>query len=583
MVSPDTLSIHGDCDGDGDIDLSDFAEFQLCFDEDLAGLTSGICQCSDYDEDGDVDLADFADFQLSFSGPYITGWSEPLAIPRPEFGIDEVAGEPTYYIDQSHPDATDFDNPFGAYELPRLTIPHPLNLQPGDVVEIAFGAYTHSGDVKVIRANGSPDHPVMIRGSSPLSRPTFDKKFSIQSPTQYVIVENIDFDAESTGYAGLEVLAPSHHVAVRNCAFHHREGTPVQIASYSAPDTIHNIVIAGCQIYGNGDWQADFDQDYHGVWVGHHADHVWILDNEIWHNSGDGIQINAGHIDQLETTHHIFIARNDIHHNKQTGIWLKQCRDVVVSQNIVHDHHPVGESPSAFGAGMGFQYGPENVWFVFNEIYNCSFGIQVNSTHEYGNGEQSYYIGNLIRDIHHTPGYDYTPQSYYSSAGIMIIGGEQRHIYNNTIVNVDAGINCAGGGEFFIRNNIIAEIAQPLSHHIGMNSASAGAASDMHNNLLSGDARIRWVGSSPHTLEEIEVLYPGVTTGSINEPAGFVDLDLEDLHITRKSPAVDGGVDPGITELFFESFGLLIDIDFDGETRPQGGGYDMGAFEFAEQ
>jgi hypothetical protein len=58
----------GDCDGDCDVDLTDFAAFQLCFSGPGGGLDDG-CGCSDLDDDGDVDLNDFNGFQLAFSGP----------------------------------------------------------------------------------------------------------------------------------------------------------------------------------------------------------------------------------------------------------------------------------------------------------------------------------------------------------------------------------------------------------------------------------------------------------------------------------------------------------------------------------
>lgn len=57
----------GDCDGDGDIDLVDFGEFQLCFTGSSGVLTPG-CECADFDGDSDVDLVDFGDFQLAFTG-----------------------------------------------------------------------------------------------------------------------------------------------------------------------------------------------------------------------------------------------------------------------------------------------------------------------------------------------------------------------------------------------------------------------------------------------------------------------------------------------------------------------------------
>lgn len=53
-----------DFDGDGDVDLSDFNTFQLCF----GGDGTGNCVEADGDEDGDVDLVDFEQFQILFTG-----------------------------------------------------------------------------------------------------------------------------------------------------------------------------------------------------------------------------------------------------------------------------------------------------------------------------------------------------------------------------------------------------------------------------------------------------------------------------------------------------------------------------------
>jgi hypothetical protein len=58
----------GDFDGDGDVDLVDFGEFQLCYSGPGVPAPSG-CDAGDSDTDGDVDLVDFAEFQLAFTGP----------------------------------------------------------------------------------------------------------------------------------------------------------------------------------------------------------------------------------------------------------------------------------------------------------------------------------------------------------------------------------------------------------------------------------------------------------------------------------------------------------------------------------
>lgn len=58
----------GDFDCDDDVDLTDFAKFQICFD-DGAGEPTLHCDRVDFDGDDDVDLDDFALFQLAFTGP----------------------------------------------------------------------------------------------------------------------------------------------------------------------------------------------------------------------------------------------------------------------------------------------------------------------------------------------------------------------------------------------------------------------------------------------------------------------------------------------------------------------------------
>ncbi len=60
-----------DVDGDGDVDLRDFAAFQLCYTDtdDPAGLHDPVqCHCFDQDSDSDVDLADFLFWEACLSG-----------------------------------------------------------------------------------------------------------------------------------------------------------------------------------------------------------------------------------------------------------------------------------------------------------------------------------------------------------------------------------------------------------------------------------------------------------------------------------------------------------------------------------
>jgi hypothetical protein len=59
----------GDFDADGNVDLTDFEEFQGCFNGPNRPAAGANCGKQDLDGDADVDLADFLLFQACFNGP----------------------------------------------------------------------------------------------------------------------------------------------------------------------------------------------------------------------------------------------------------------------------------------------------------------------------------------------------------------------------------------------------------------------------------------------------------------------------------------------------------------------------------
>lgn len=106
----------------------------------------------------------------------VAPWTAPIGIPEPEFGIHETAdaiygpGYYTYYIDNTNPNATNTNNPKGTAARPRLTIPDPLILTPGDVVLIAGGAYTQVNDNYLTIRGGA--HPIVRPSSEASAQPT---------------------------------------------------------------------------------------------------------------------------------------------------------------------------------------------------------------------------------------------------------------------------------------------------------------------------------------------------------------------------------------------------------------------------
>ena len=56
----------------------------------------------------------------------------------------------------------------------------------------------------------------------------------------------------------------------------------------------------------------------------------------------------------------------------QSGIGIKMGKDIIVSENEVF-----GNSAASFNPGpcVGYQYGSENVWFLANNLHDCTIGI----------------------------------------------------------------------------------------------------------------------------------------------------------------------------------------------------------------
>ena len=60
----------------------------------------------------------------------------------------------------------------------------------------------------------------------------------------------------------------------------------------------------------------------------------------------------------------------------------------------------------------------------------------------------------------------------------------------------------------------------------------------------------------------------------------FVDPDNRDFHLLYNSPAIDAGGTPDFDALAPSYLNIGVTTDYDGAVRPQGAGYDIGAYEY---
>jgi len=557
-------------------------------------------------------------------------FAPPIGTPAPSFGVSEQAAWPpawpsaaaagSYYIDNTHPAATDTANAYGYPDKPRKTIPWPVPLTPGAVVEIAGGPYDSAARFK-ITGGGAAGNPAFVRGASATARPHLRNGLDhYAGGGGYVIFENIKLTGSVALCAGY-----GHHVALRHCELTGKVGGGSVVAVSGDTGTAsqtHNILIYNNLIRDNGDWLADFDEDAHGIGVVYYSNDVWILDNEFFHNSGNGVQVNAGQTIYELTTHHVYVGRNEAHHNKQAGIWSKVGHDIVFSQNHCYSTRPVGENPSNFGDGMGGQYRPSNLWYLFNEIHDCSNGIRLSSQGGgalAGTGENIYIIGNLIYDIHHTTtdltglypvvgGSDYLPNDPWSAGRALSIWqpmgdsddysggpdtGPATWIINNTIFDADAAVGVARqyNRVVMINNLFVNKNYGPLegtglgeSPHIMIEHDSSSNLCRIDNNLFDSPARLKWgYAAAAYGF--------GGANGADNRTADWNSLFIDGaapagrhggLRLTAGATAIDAGISavPAAYQAFQTLYGIDIRVDFDGNPRPaSGAAWDLGAYE----
>jgi hypothetical protein len=493
--------------------------------------------------------------------PAFAQWQPPIGIPMPPIGITEVAGATTNTIT-------------GTQAMPALTA--------GKVIEIT-GTYSrnNTGGSKIV-CNGTAGNPAFIRGAAGA---IVTNNWEITG--SYCIVENLKF----SGPRYWTVLAPASFIAVRDSEF---VGTLAQdtgglhVQTWSAADA-SNIVLLRNNIHHSGDVNALGDQDNHGtnlyrdqaIWgTSATLSNIWILDSTYSYNSGDGIQINGGANGEMSRIHHVYVGRNVSHHNKQAGFWVKQATDVIFSQNEAYSHVASGSSE---GQCTGFQYGPEYVWFLFNRLHDCEYGIDIVGDEDSDTplitpvGLNTYMIGNVIYGIHGAG----SASDPYKPSAIHVRGSTNRYIVNNTIYDSDAGIQSpVDYGALHMVNNVISQPTKAGASHVFIEDPAVAAASVLHHDIFAGGGKIRWGSGTNRTLAQLIAAFPTKGANSSEATPTFVNAGAFNFALASGSAGIDAGSAEAVYGTFLSRYGIDIAKDFAGSVRPLNSVWDIGAYEF---
>jgi hypothetical protein len=251
----------------------------------------------------------------------------------------------------------------------------------------------------------------------------------------------------------------------------------------------------------------------------------------------DGLEIAGTGSDGLKgyNVHHSIFRRNIFRRNTNMGMLIIGSEFITVDRNLFDSN---GMGSSTVVAGDHGMYITGNNWTVVNNIfYNAEgYGLQLNC---YTQAEKSYIVTGFDNCQHWTIanntfawGRNRAAIVLYPGAGSGFIN--DIHIFNNIMYrNAETGQNAAGPN--------------------GVNIYS-GVNIFIHHNL--------YYGNNPF------VQGSALLSDNYNSDPMFVN-SISDFRLQVSSAAIDRGIATGAPA-----------IDFDGVSRPQGAGYDIGAYEF---
>ena len=534
-------------------------------------------------------------------------YTPPVGIPEPPFGIDDTVsmydsatydfgsggtsypdagnGPYTHYVDPSDASATDSSNIYGTPGTPRVTIPR--DLPAGSVVEIHMDSFTGDPDdpadvaelINVwIRSAGTAAKPVFIRGVSWANRPTVQMNGKVQGT--YFIIENLDMLDTSIDID--PDVVTNDHIAVRYC-----EMRGIPWLDHSNPLSFggnQEYFVAFRNLIHDNGWTATpaEENDSHGISIAPGSKYSWILENHIYHQGGDAVQVTSGGTTPLASSaQYVYIGWNEMHDCIENAIDIKVARDVVISENDMYSMPPGGNWNSASdGAIVVIHYSPENIWVLNNEIHDGVLGIRCNGA------KSAYIVNNVFYDINHL-GSDTTYDTEDNDSAILVWFTTDLSVIGNTFYNCDAGYLDRGNESFtnsrVILNNLFGDLAED-AYHLKIRYATAYSKATVDNNTFydSSGVFLGWDDQKYTTLSSWQAA-SGQGNNCLDTNPNFVNADSQDFSLQSSSDSIDAGTADGYTDYydtFYTLYGIDIEVDYVGTSRPNNFVYDIGAYEY---
>jgi hypothetical protein len=313
--------------------------------------------------------------------------------------------------------------------------------------------------------------------------------------------------------------------------------------------------------------------------------HVVIERNELWHDPA----VAHGAAFQIGYAHHASGGGNG------------GCTDIVIRNNVIHD--TAGECLYIGGSEDTGLPAHSNVVIEGNTIYNCGvYGGEGNCIDVKDGLTDVVVRGNICFDgapgdnvtgitshsamiaeaniVHDMPNHGLATGTFWGRgfSGTRIINNL---IYNNGADGIQVATDTADRPIDDVRilhNTIFGNVRDGIL--LGSGADGIGTVVIVNNLIIDNAVGIGGWGTTSHTISHNDVFGNGTnfegayaaasgTAGNIAADPGFAGSASGDFHLAAGSSAIDSGE------------AVEVDRDLEGTARPQGAGWDMGAYERA--
>lgn len=511
------------------------------------------------------------------------GWPyDPCTYETPTF----ADGADQYYVDSVNGnDGTAGNSGRGSVALPRASLPglsgDTWTLSAGSQVfvvgdgatyTVADQGFTSSG----VTWSGTENSPVWLIGVG-TTRPVFTVDRFWTSDCQYCFIHFCDFYPGvgerlrmRFGGAGTSTIGENYW-CIRHCRMY-GDGNDTQTnpASVSwvgqhSSDPSEFFILYDCEIFDMGQWDfpSDTSLDIGGFSPQHGTRYCWVIDCKIYHCRGDSIILegstwSATPDTQAYRTHYTYIAGCEMYENYENAFDGKNGYHTIISSCLIHDFYNSVKTANSTAVILSNndegQYTGWH-WIMFCKIYNTGANENAAST-----------VG--VRD---------SGKSGDSDEANFIIGNE--------ISGCQTAINL-GNAQATRRTIVVNNTCYDCDTAGFNNSQSAtGHIVRLHGNIFSSCTEIDLGSAFTATLTD-NVIYNttnngswDTNTGNVTTDPSLVDPTNRDFSLNTGSSAIDIATEDAVYDEFSGMYGVSIEEDIVGTTRPQGVAWDAGANE----